>query len=290
MAKRILILSTLAPELRPLVQQVYASSPDVLIWRCYWERPPGAQRLLQRLLRHPLRTLDRQWRSAWTSDGARREALRISQRLLPPGTRAGPTVPIADSLPMHVVSGPAFAPRLRALAPDVLLLLGAPLVAPDALDIPPLGTWNLHLGLAPEFRGEDTCFHAWRLGRFDALGVTLHRAEAAVDQGPIAVQAWPALGPDDTLEGVLADLLRLSTSLLLRLLAALDAGPVPTRRQEAGGARTWKRADRTRAREAWFRLRRRLGGLRPPARPQRVQWVEPAIPAAAPRCEAMPGT
>ncbi len=289
MASGILILSTLAPELRPLVKQVYARYPGAVVWHCYWQRPPDAPRPLQQLLRHPLRTLRRQLRSAWTSNGSRREGSRIAQRLLPPGSTEGPAVPIADSLPMHVVSGPAFAARLRALAPDVLLLLGAPRVAADALDIPPLGTWNLHLGLAPEFRGEDTCFHAWRLGRFDALGVTLHRAEAALDQGPIAVQAWPELGPDHTLEGVLADLLRLSTNLVLRLLEALGEGPVPTRLQGASSARTWKRADRTRVREAWFWLRRRLGGLRPPVRPQRVEWVAPAPAVTASRCEAMPG-
>jgi len=75
--------------------------------------------------------------------------------------------------------------KLRAAAPD-LLLLGKPgIVRKQILDIPRVGTLNCHPGKLPCYRGNDviywTCLHK----DFHHLGYSIHLVDEGVDTGPV---------------------------------------------------------------------------------------------------------
>jgi len=93
---------------------------------------------------------------------------------------------------------PAARERLRAYAPDLLVVVAYGLILPKkVLAIPRLGCWNVHASLLPRWRGAAPIQRALLAG--DAqTGVCLMQMAAGLDTGPVLLSAaWP-IAPDDT--------------------------------------------------------------------------------------------
>jgi methionyl-tRNA formyltransferase len=91
----------------------------------------------------------------------------------------------------------AIEPLLRAYAPDLLLCWGFPWKIPlAALQVPRLGSVNLHPAMLPRHRGPIPL--AWALRDGDGrYGVTWHWMDAELDTGPILAQAPVPMQDDD---------------------------------------------------------------------------------------------
>lgn len=78
---------------------------------------------------------------------------------------------------------------LLQLKPDLLLVRCKFILKPEVLALPRFGTYVLHPGICPEYRNAHGCF--WALVNRDPgrVGMTLLRADAGVDTGPIFLQA-----------------------------------------------------------------------------------------------------
>jgi len=80
------------------------------------------------------------------------------------------------------------APVLSAYEPDVLMVHGFNWRLPrDVLDVPRLGTLNVHPSALPKYRGPSPVLWAIRNGD-PYLGVTVHRMTERIDAGPILAQ------------------------------------------------------------------------------------------------------
>jgi methionyl-tRNA formyltransferase len=80
------------------------------------------------------------------------------------------------------------APVLSAYEPDVLLVHGFNWRLPrDVLDVPRLGTLNVHPSALPKYRGPSPVLWAIRNGD-PYLGITVHRMTGRIDAGPILAQ------------------------------------------------------------------------------------------------------
>jgi folate-dependent phosphoribosylglycinamide formyltransferase PurN len=77
--------------------------------------------------------------------------------------------------------------RVRALAPDLGLIYGSPILKAELFEIPTLGTLGIHHGKAPEYRGKKTTFWAMYDGEKTA-GVTVQKINAGLDTGEIVKQ------------------------------------------------------------------------------------------------------
>ena len=75
----------------------------------------------------------------------------------------------------------------RALAPDLLVLVGADIVPRALLEIPRLGTLNPHYGLLPRYRGMNVT--EWSIYHDDPVGVTVHAVDPGIDTGAIYMRA-----------------------------------------------------------------------------------------------------
>ncbi len=73
--------------------------------------------------------------------------------------------------------------RLRAIAPDVIVLAGADIVPRAVLEIPAIGTLNGHYGLLPRYRGMNVT--EWSIFHDDPVGVTIHYVDRGIDTGAI---------------------------------------------------------------------------------------------------------
>ena len=139
------------------------------------------------------RTLWQKLRGIYQADGLagvlRSAASRL--RLLATSTdlarRVAQRCPTARHLHCEDLHAPESLALLTSLAPDLGVVFAAYRLKPSVFTIPRLGCLNLHLGLAPEFRGSSPAFYEMLEG-VATVGVTIHRINEGLDSGPIIKQ------------------------------------------------------------------------------------------------------
>ncbi len=116
-------------------------------------------------------------------------------------------------------------PLVRACRPDLTVCWGFPWRIPlEALEIPRLGSINLHPAYLPRHRGPIPLSWAFRDG-VGEFGVTWHRMDAQLDTGGILAQAKVPMEDDDfEIEVVGPRLGQVAIGLLPRVLERVAAG------------------------------------------------------------------
>jgi methionyl-tRNA formyltransferase len=121
--------------------------------------------------------------------------------------------------------------RLRAAAPDVLVVAAYGLILPqDVLDIPAglrpgwsprLTAINIHASLLPRWRGAAPIARALEAG--DATtGITIMQMDARLDTGPMLLSAPVPIAPDDTSATLTVTLGALGARLIVEALAQVN--------------------------------------------------------------------
>ena len=119
---------------------------------------------------------------------------------------------------------PEAVEHLRALMPDVMVVVGYGQIIPQSIiDIPQYGIINVHASLLPELRGAAPI--QWSIARgFERTGVTTMRIEAGLDTGDVIDRWETVIGPDETAPELSVRLAQAGAQLLVRTLAALENG------------------------------------------------------------------
>lgn len=113
---------------------------------------------------------------------------------------------------------------LAKLAPDLLIVAAYGLILPQTvLNIPRLGSFNVHASLLPEYRGAAPIQRAIMDGRH-VTGITIMRMEAGLDSGDILLQRSLAIGLDDTGQSLHDELADMGGRLLIEALERLRQG------------------------------------------------------------------
>ena len=134
-----------------------------------------------------------------------------------------------------VRSGEGFD-ALDRLEPDALVVVAyGEILTPDVLDLPRLGSINVHFSLLPRWRGAAPVQHAILAGD-DVTGVTVMLMDEGMDTGPILATEETLIGPDEDAGTVGARLAELGAPLLVETLRGLDAGTVEPRSQDHAAA------------------------------------------------------
>jgi methionyl-tRNA formyltransferase len=82
------------------------------------------------------------------------------------------------------IHAPAVLAQVSALAPDLGLIYGSPILKPELFEIPRLGTLGIHHGKVPEYRGNKTVFWMMYNGE-PCAGVTIQKINKGLDTGLI---------------------------------------------------------------------------------------------------------
>ncbi len=130
----------------------------------------------------------------------------------------------------------ALEPLFRAYEPDLMICWGFPWKIPQAaLDVPRLGSVNMHPALLPRHRGPIPL--AWALRDGDPVwGLTWHRMDAELDTGNLLAQGSVPIDDDDVdIEQFAPKLFSGALELLPRALERVAAGD-PGDPQPAEGA------------------------------------------------------
>ena len=122
--------------------------------------------------------------------------------------------------------GEEFVRALAVLKPDISIVVAYGRFLPrEVLDLPPLGSLNLHPSLLPELRGAAPINRAIERG-YRVTGVSIMRMVEAMDAGPVLARQSIEIDPGDTASGLSVLLAVKGAQLMTRLLARLEEGPV----------------------------------------------------------------
>jgi methionyl-tRNA formyltransferase len=123
------------------------------------------------------------------------------------------------------VKDPSFARQIRAEAVHVLLNVHSlHIIADEVLEVPRIGSFNLHPGPLPRYAGRNPVCWALYFGE-TTHGVTLHRMTAEIDGGPIIYQSIFPVSSGDTGFSLYLRCIKEGLPLVSRLLAQLDQKP-----------------------------------------------------------------
>ncbi|MCX7750765.1 MAG: methionyl-tRNA formyltransferase [Candidatus Bipolaricaulota bacterium] len=151
-------------------------------------------------------------------------------RLTPPPTKVAAQELGVPVLQPRSINAPEVLERLRALAPDVLVVAAfGQFLRAAVLGLPRLGCVNVHAALLPKYRGAAPV--AWALIRGEReTGVTTFVLDEGMDTGPILLQRAVPIGEEETAGELEARLAAVGADLIVESLEGLAAGrlvPIP---------------------------------------------------------------
>src|SRR5947199_5246886 len=116
---------------------------------------------------------------------------------------------------------------LAKFHPDAVVVVAyGHIIPPWMIELPRLGSINLHASLLPKYRGAAPI--AWALIRGESeTGITTFQMDEGMDTGPILLSERTAIRPGETAGELGARLARLGARVLIDTLARLDT-IVPT--------------------------------------------------------------
>lgn len=149
--------------------------------------------------------------------------------------------------------GAEFADAVRALEPDISVVVAYGHILPrDIIDLPRLGTLNIHASLLPQWRGAAPIQAAIRSCQSET-GVTIMRMVTQLDAGPILLQVPTPIVHDETYGELQLRLSELGALALIEALSLVNIGQMVEQPQDDGLATLAPKVERDDARIDWTR-------------------------------------
>ena len=150
---------------------------------------------------------------------------------------------------------------LKSCAPDLCVTAAfGQLLSQEILDIPPLGTINVHSSLLPKHRGSAPI--NWSIIKGDAVtGMTTMFTDKGMDTGDILLMRETPIGPAEN-AGELTDRLAvMGAQLLIETIRALEAGTLARTPQDHAAATYEPKMDKELGRIDWSKSAQELDWL-----------------------------
>ncbi len=144
-----------------------------------------------------------------------------------------------------------FVQEIAGLGADLSVVVAyGQILSREVLDVPAMGSVNLHASLLPALRGAAPI--NWSIVRGDTVtGVTVMRMVEQMDAGPILFQAEEPIGPEETASDLRMRLSEIGAEALVEALVLLEAGVIEEREQDESQATYAPKVDRATARIEW---------------------------------------
>ena len=149
------------------------------------------------------------------------------------------------------VRDPAFIAQLRELELDVSIVVAYGRLLPaEIIDLPRLGTLNIHASLLPKLRGAAPIQAAIREGLTET-GVSIMRMVVPLDAGPVLLRSATPIAEDETYGELQLRLSELGALALLEALTMLSVGEVIEEPQDHAQATYAPKVEREMALVDW---------------------------------------
>lgn len=128
------------------------------------------------------------------------------------------------------LKAPEFVETLASYKADLQIVVAFRMMPEVVWNQPPMGTFNLHASLLPQYRGAAPINRAVMNGETET-GVTTFQLQHAIDTGSVLLQEKVAIGPDENV-GVIHDrLMALGAGLVVKTVAGLAEGSIAPKPQ-----------------------------------------------------------
>ncbi len=148
-------------------------------------------------------------------------------------------VALAAGVPVHQpakIRAPEVEEELKALAPDVIVIIAYGQIIPGRLlTIPKLGWINLHASLLPKYRGAAPINWAIVNGE-KKTGNTTMRIDAGMDTGEMLLQQELEIGADETAPELATRMSEAGAGLMAETLRGIASGAIAGQKQDEAAA------------------------------------------------------
>ena len=128
---------------------------------------------------------------------------------------------------------PEFIEQLRSYQADLQIVVAFRMLPEIVWNMPPLGTFNLHASLLPQYRGAAPINWAVINGETET-GITTFFLQHEIDTGNIIMQEKITIAPDDN-AGIVHDrLMMLGADLVLKTVEQIESGNISSMPQPEG--------------------------------------------------------
>jgi methionyl-tRNA formyltransferase len=163
-------------------------------------------------------------------------------------------IALEESLPVFQPESPRdedFPELLEVVAPDLSVVVAYGHILPRAIiELPRLGTLNIHASLLPALRGAAPIQAAIREGLTET-GVTIMRMVPALDAGPIVLQSRTPIADDETYGELQGRLSELGALALIEALTMIELDRPDERPQDDSLATYARKVTRDTTRVDW---------------------------------------
>lgn len=129
------------------------------------------------------------------------------------------------------LKAPAFLEELKSYQADLQIVVAFRMLPEVVWNMPPLGTFNLHGSLLPQYRGAAPINWAIINGETET-GVTTFFLKHEIDTGSIIFQEKEPIAPNDTVGEVYERLMHKGANLVLTTVQAIAQGSYPQMPQD----------------------------------------------------------
>lgn len=167
----------------------------------------------------------------------------------------------------------AFLDELRNFKADLQIVVAFRMLPEVVWGMPPMGTFNLHASLLPQYRGAAPIH--WAVMNGDAeTGVSTFFLQQEIDTGDLLLQERIAIGPDENTGSVHDRLMILGAEVVCLTVDALLAGTVQPIPQPAGQVKLAPKLFKDNTRIDWTRTSAELHDFIRGLSPFPVAWTE----------------
>lgn len=118
----------------------------------------------------------------------------------------------------------SFVDRLNKLKPSLFVLSSyGHILSRNLLDVPNMGSLNIHPSLLPKYRGAAPIQRAIMAGE-DKTGITIFFMDEKIDHGEIIVQEELAIKPDENYGSLCSRLSELGAEIIVRTIESIESG------------------------------------------------------------------
>ncbi len=125
------------------------------------------------------------------------------------------------------LSDPAFIDELRGYKADLQIVVAFRMLPEVVWSMPPMGTFNLHGSLLPQYRGAAPIHHAVMNGE-EVTGLTTFFLKHEIDTGNIILRREVPVGADETTGELHDRMMQIGAELLLETVRLIESGTVKT--------------------------------------------------------------
>jgi methionyl-tRNA formyltransferase len=173
-------------------------------------------------------------------------------------------VALDEGIPVHQPArarDDAFADTLERITPDVSVVVAYGHILPKRIiDLPRLGTLNIHASLLPALRGAAPIQAAIREGLTET-GISIMRMVPALDAGPVILRTVTPIPDDETYGELQLRLSEMGALAIVEALALLSLGQAVEEPQDELRATYAPKVTRETVRLDWTRSARELSNM-----------------------------